>query len=98
MWPPICPCRCIGAAFPLRSGPDLREAVERQRAWQEQRIQNMHMQQPQPISVDVSGLPIDVSGNYTLPAALLAQYPALATLSWPEIPQDDAGIERKNQL
>ena len=74
------------------------EAVERQRAWQEQRIQNMHMQQPQPISVDVSGLPIDVSGNYTLPAALLAQYPALATLSWPEIPQDDAGIERKNQL
>ncbi|TAQ88882.1 hypothetical protein B7494_g2815 [Chlorociboria aeruginascens] len=68
------------------------EAIERQRLWQEQRMQNMHnMQQPQPIPVD--GFPMDASGNYTLPAALLAQYPALATLSWSEIPQGDAGLE-----
>jgi hypothetical protein len=74
------------------------EAIERQRLWQEQRIQNMHMQQPQPITVDANSFPIDASENYTLPAALLAQYPALSTLSWSEIPQDDAGIERKKQL
>lgn len=58
-------------------------------------MQNMHsMQQPQPIPVDANGFPMDASGNYTLPAALLAQYPALATLSWSEIPQGDAsGME-----
>ena len=56
-------------------------------------MQNMHMQQPQPIPVDANGFPIDASGNYTLPAALLAQYPALATLSWSEMPQGDAGID-----
>lgn len=36
---------------------------------------------------------MDSSGNYTLPAALLAQYPALANLSWSELPQGDAGID-----
>jgi hypothetical protein len=36
---------------------------------------------------------MDASGNYTLPAALLAQYPALATLSWSELPQGDVGLE-----
>lgn len=54
-------------------------------------MQNMahNLQQPQPISVD-GGFPMDASGNYTLPAALLAQYPALATLSWSDLPQGDA--------
>lgn len=69
------------------------EAIERQRVWQDQRMQNMHMQQPLPIPVDANGFPIDASGNYTLPAALLAQYPALATLSWSEMPPGDAGID-----
>jgi hypothetical protein len=67
------------------------EAIERQRLWQEQRMhQNM---QQQPVPVDANGFPMDASGNYTLPAALLAQYPALAALSWTDIPQGDAGIE-----
>ena len=70
------------------------EAIERQRLWNEQRMQNMHnMQQPQPIAVDANGFPMDASGNYTLPAALLAQYPALATLSWSELPQGDVGLD-----
>jgi hypothetical protein len=56
-------------------------------------MQNMHMQQPQPIPVDTNGFPMDSSGNYTLPAALLAQYPALATLSWSEMPQGDNGLD-----
>jgi hypothetical protein len=56
-------------------------------------MQNMHMQQPQPIPVDASGFPMDASGNYTLPAALLAQYPALATLSWSELPQGDVALD-----
>jgi len=69
------------------------EAIERQRLWQEQRMQNMHMQSPQPVAVDANGFPMDPSGNYTLPAALLAQYPALATLSWSDIPQGDVGLD-----
>lgn len=57
-------------------------------------MHNMHnmQQQPQPIAVDANGFPMDASGNY-LPAALLAQYPALATLSWNELPQGDVGLE-----
>lgn len=70
------------------------EAIERQRVWQEQRMQNMHnMQHPQQIAVDANGFPMDASGNYALPAALLAQYPALATLSWSELPQGDVGVD-----
>jgi len=70
------------------------EAIERQRVWNEQRMQNMHnMQQPQPLGLDPNGFPIDSSGNYTLPAALLAQYPALAGLTWSDLPQGDPGID-----
>lgn len=70
------------------------EAIERQRAWNEQRLQNMHnMQQPQPLPMDSNGFPVDANGNYTLPQALLAQYPALATLSWSELPQGDVGLD-----
>jgi transcription factor CRZ1 len=47
------------------------------------------------VPVDQAGYPMDASGNYTLPAALLAQYPALATLSWGEIPQGDVGIDEE---
>ena len=56
-------------------------------------MQNMHMQPPQPVPVDSNGFPMDASGNYQLPAALLAQYPALATLSWNELPQGDVGAD-----
>ncbi|KAI9650301.1 DNA-binding transcription factor [Ciborinia camelliae] len=70
------------------------EALERQRLWQEQRIQNMHMQQQQqPMGQDPNGFPIDSSGSYGLPAALLAQYPALANLTWSEMPQGDNNID-----
>lgn len=60
------------------------EAIERNRLWNEQRMQQdmANMQQPQPLGLDPNGFPMDASGNYTLPAALLAQYPALAGLSW----------------
>ena len=36
-----------------------------------------------PMGMDPTGAyAIDANGNYTLPAALLAQYPALAQVSW----------------
>ncbi|OBT98705.1 DNA-binding transcription factor [Pseudogymnoascus verrucosus] len=68
------------------------EHIERQRLWHEQHMaQNMQQQQPlPPQSMDANGFPMDASGNYTLPAALLAQYPALAGLSWADLPQGDA--------
>ncbi|KAI9849237.1 MAG: DNA-binding transcription factor [Sclerophora amabilis] len=64
------------------------EALERQRVWNEQQLlaqQQGGMQGGGPPPqmappLELGGL--DASGNYTLPAALLAQYPALATLSW----------------
>jgi transcription factor CRZ1 len=64
------------------------EVLERQRAWQEQRMQqqaqaqhqqNMMMAPPPPVD-PATGYPID-AGHY-LPAALLAQYPALAQVNW----------------
>lgn len=73
------------------------EAIERQRVWQEQHMhnmaQNMQHQGPPPIGVDANGFPMDAQGNYTLPAALLAQYPALATLSWSDLSQGDAAMD-----
>ncbi|XXG94993.1 inducible alternative oxidase 2 [Hypoxylon texense] len=58
------------------------EMMERQRIWQEQRMQSMaqNMAQPQVMDPNVySGMD---SGGYGLPAALLAQYPALAQVNW----------------
>ncbi|KAM5356313.1 hypothetical protein ACJ41O_002959 [Fusarium nematophilum] len=63
------------------------EMMERQRLWQEQRMQQnmaqnmavasgMGMPDPTPV------YPMDPSGNPMLPAALLAQYPALAQMNW----------------
>jgi hypothetical protein len=72
------------------------EAIERQRLWQEQQMQNMAhnmQQQPQPLGMDANGFPMDASGNYTLPAALLAQYPALATLTWSDLPQGNDNMD-----
>lgn len=63
------------------------EAQERSRQWQEQQLHNLtqNMQQPQMMRYDANGFPMDANGNYTLPAALLAQYPALATINWPDL-------------
>ncbi|KAF7543388.1 hypothetical protein G7Z17_g10782 [Cylindrodendrum hubeiense] len=68
------------------------EMMERQRLWQEQRMQqNMaHNMAPPPgaMGMDPSNAyPMDASGNYMLPAALLAQYPVLAQMNWsgPEV-------------
>ncbi|CAD6505856.1 BgTH12-01343 [Blumeria graminis f. sp. triticale] len=61
------------------------ESQERLRAWDEQQIQNLQQMQ--------SPASRDVSGNFMLPAALLVQYPALANLSWSELPQGDVGFE-----
>jgi hypothetical protein len=69
------------------------EIHERQRAWNEQRMQQaasqgMVMQSPgmmMPPGMDPNapaGYPMDASGNYALPQALLAQYPALAQMNW----------------
>ncbi|PHH63700.1 hypothetical protein CDD81_5572 [Ophiocordyceps australis] len=60
------------------------EMLERQRQWQEQNMQpNMAQNMPQPMALDAApGYPMDAGGNYALPAALLAQYPALAQMNW----------------
>lgn len=72
------------------------EMNERVRVWREQReqqiqqsiVQGMVMQAP-PDMMMSPGLnsnagvyPMDASGNYALPQALLAQYPALAQMNW----------------
>ncbi|KAI0017666.1 hypothetical protein F4780DRAFT_584226 [Xylariomycetidae sp. FL0641] len=60
------------------------EMLERQRIWQEQRMQSMavqNMQQPAVMDPNM-GYPAMDPGGYGLPAALLAQYPALATMNW----------------
>ncbi|GAP83346.1 putative C2H2 type zinc finger domain-containing protein [Rosellinia necatrix] len=58
------------------------EMIERQRVWQEQHMQMaaaQNMAQQQVIMDNV--YPMD-TGAYGLPAALLAQYPALAQMNW----------------
>ncbi|KAI1813315.1 hypothetical protein GGS20DRAFT_554034 [Poronia punctata] len=68
------------------------ELMERQRAWQEQNMmaaQNMaqqHQQQQQQAMMDPNMYSMEAS--YGLPAALLAQYPALAQINWA---QNDMG-------
>lgn len=60
------------------------EMIERQRQWQEQRMQQDMASMAGPgMAIDAStGYPVDGNGNYTFPAALLAQYPALAGMNW----------------
>ncbi|KAI1799556.1 hypothetical protein F4811DRAFT_91777 [Daldinia bambusicola] len=59
------------------------EMLERQRLWQEQRMQSMaqNMAQQQPV-MDPNVYPGMETSGYALPAALLAQYPALAQMNW----------------
>jgi hypothetical protein len=70
------------------------EAVERQRQWQEQRAQQDMAQSlaPQGMGMDGPGYPMDATGNYALPAALLAQYPALAQMNW-SAPEMGGGMD-----
>lgn len=61
------------------------EMIERQRQWQEQRMHQNMAQSLNPqgaMPMDPNAYPMDASGNYALPAALLAQYPALAQMNW----------------
>jgi hypothetical protein len=81
------------------------EMLERQRSWNEQRMQQaaaqgMVMQTPAGMALMASpgmdansGYQVD-TGNYALPAALLAQYPALAQVNWStDIGGAGSGIE-----
>lgn len=55
--------------------------------------QQQHLQpMAQPLMVPAQGIDGQQGGNFILPAALLAQYPALQTLQWDQIPagNDDA--------
>ncbi|CAP61217.1 uncharacterized protein PODANS_3_1720 [Podospora anserina S mat+] len=71
------------------------EINERQRQWNEQRmqqaaVQGMVMQAPgmmMPPGMDpnAGAYPMDPNGNYALPQALLAQYPALAQMNWSDM-------------
>ncbi len=66
------------------------EMLERQRLWNEQRMQQaaaqgMVLQQPNMMMPGLdpnAGYPVDSGSGYSLPAALLAQYPALAQMNW----------------
>jgi len=62
------------------------ETLERQRQWQEQRMQQNMAQnmaaQSQMMTDPMGGYPMDPNAAYELPAAILAQYPALAQVSW----------------
>jgi hypothetical protein len=62
------------------------EMLERQRVWQEQRMQNMAAQnmaaQHSVMDPNMYQPPMDPNGGFTLPASLLAQYPALAQVNW----------------
>ncbi|KAJ5257204.1 hypothetical protein N7478_013308 [Penicillium angulare] len=74
------------------------ESQERERVLMEQQQQQQpsgHLQPvPQPLVMpSVPGMDGQSSGNFVLPAALLAQYPALQTLQWDQIAPggDDPG-------
>jgi transcription factor CRZ1 len=87
------------------------EMLERQRAWQEQRMavaaQQQHAQQqanmgaalgmlpsqgPPMVGIDPNtGYPVDSNGHFAFPAAILAQYPALAQFNWSNNPDLSGG-------
>lgn len=74
------------------------EMMERQRAWHEQQQRNMaaqQMAQPHMLGDPNAGYPVDPSGGYALPQALLAQYPALAQMNWsaPDMSGGGSGME-----
>lgn len=55
--------------------------------------QNMQSLTPQPGMMDGGpGYPMDAQGHYALPAALIAQYPALAQVNW-SAPEMTSGLD-----
>ena len=88
------------------------EFMERNRLWQEQQMQahaaaaqqqqsmqHMLMAQPMPPQIDPNtGYPIDAAGNYALPAALIAQYPALAQVNWSTVDMSGAGSGMEDDI
>ena len=74
------------------------EAAERQRQYEEQILsqQGMHPGMAPPQAMDVS------NGGFTLPQALLAQYPALQGLQWDQLgaagPADDGEISGRSSF
>ncbi|KAK4459039.1 hypothetical protein QBC42DRAFT_289947 [Cladorrhinum samala] len=78
------------------------EINERTRQWNEQRMHQAAVQQGMamqsgmmmPPGIDPNtGYPTDPNGNYMLPQALLAQYPALATMNWSGDMGGGSGLE-----
>ena len=73
------------------------EFLERQRVWQQQRMQNMAQNMAvhqQAAVMDPNAFqppPMDATG-FALPASLLAQYPALAQLNW-QAPEMSGSLE-----
>ncbi|KAI9852866.1 MAG: DNA-binding transcription factor [Thelocarpon superellum] len=74
------------------------EAQERQRTWNEMQMMAQAPGQAQAPPMEFGAM--DANGHYALPQALLAQYPALATLSWdtmgPAGPDDEDVSGRSN--
>lgn len=72
-----------------------RDRVLLERQHQQQQSPSGHLQPvPQPLVMpNMPGMDGQSTGNFILPAALLAQYPALQTLQWDQIPAagDDPG-------
>jgi hypothetical protein len=61
----------------------MKKPLKGEKAWNEQQMQYMHdMQQPQPMPDDAKSFSVNTSEKHTLPASLLAQYSALATITW----------------
>ena len=67
------------------------EAAERQREWLEE-LQQVQMTAGSASHAGAASIPTDTLGNF-LPAAILAQYPALAEIDWSAIPQDHPAEE-----
>ncbi|KAK0717894.1 hypothetical protein B0T26DRAFT_711230 [Lasiosphaeria miniovina] len=84
------------------------EMLERQRIWNEQRMQHaaaqgMVMQAPgmmMPPGMDpnAGAYQLDASGNYPLPQALLAQYPALAQMNWSAADMTSGGSGMEDEI
>ncbi|KAL6403073.1 hypothetical protein AUP68_12405 [Ilyonectria robusta] len=63
------------------------EMKERQRLWKDQRMQHNTAQ-----NMGTHVYPVDATGNYMLPAALLAQYPALTQMNWSDSDGSGSGM------
>ncbi|CAK7266653.1 DNA-binding transcription factor [Sporothrix epigloea] len=83
------------------------EFLERQRAWQEKHMQQVQAaaQQntlaahpPPPQLEPATGYPMDATGSYVLPGALLAQYPALAQVNWLQLDMSGTGSGMEDDL